>query len=304
MFFRIQLTVKALIQQFGTESDVEIYSQAAISDCFQVLDSKEVDYAVVPFENSTNGQVVYTYDLLRDWYIPSSQDQNNDENQHIAPKFRIVGEQFVSIHHNFLSNAKTLDDITTIYSHPQVRGQVTKFLSKHITKNITKLDSDSTSKAAEIVNNDKSGTSACISSKISADLYQLPILFENIENSSNNTTRFLVLGYDEINSHPLGPENDSHPKAYVTSIIFTLDHDDPGALCAVLDTFKKNNINLTSINSRPSHLKQWQYVFFVELVGSIDDENISASINSLSSNCLTLEVLGSFQRCWRYWSEQ
>lgn len=246
---------------------------------------------------------MYTYDLLRDWFIPSSQEENKGEHQHKAPKFRIVGEQFVSIHHNFLSNAKSLDDIATIYSHPQVWGQVTKFLSKHITKKITKLDSDSTSKAAEIVYNDKSGTSACISSKISADLYQLPILFENIENSSNNTTRFLVLGYDEINSPPK-PQNDLRPRTYVTSIIFTLDHDDPGALCAVLDTFRKNNINLTSINSRPSHLKQWQYVFFVELIGSIDDENVSASIESLTSNCLTLEVLGSFQRCWRYWSEQ
>lgn len=202
-----------------------------------------------------------------------------------------------------MSNAKSLDDITTIYSHPQVWGQVTKFLAKHITKKITRLDADSTSKAAEIVYNDKSGTSACISSKISADLYKLPILFENVENSSNNTTRFLVLGYDEIKSHT-PPEGSSHPETYVTSIIFTLDHDDPGALCAVLDTFRRYNINLTSINSRPSHLKQWQYVFFVELIGSIDDENVSDSINDLTSNCLTLEVLGSFQRCWRYWSEQ
>lgn len=293
-----------MIQQFGKGSNVEIYSQSAISDCFQAVESKEVDYAVVPLENSTNGQVVYTYDLLRDWFIPSSKNEEDQKVQHKIPEFQIVGEQFVSIHHNFLSNAKSLEEITTVYSHPQVWGQVTNFLSKHITKDIKRVDTDSTSKAAEIVYNDKSCTSACISSRISADLYQLPILFENIENSANNTTRFLILGNKEMPEPLPIPDNVPHSKSYITSIIFTLNHDDPGALCSVLDSFKRYNVNLTSIHSRPSHLKQWQYVFFVELNGSTSDKNVSDSIDSLADTCLTIEVLGSFQRCWRYWGQE
>lgn len=203
-----------------------------------------------------------------------------------------------------MSNAKSLEDIQRIYSHSQVWGQVTKFLSQNIDEKITKIDTDSTSRAAELAINDESGTSACISSKISADLYKLPILFENVENIENNTTRFLILGYNKIPYNiPTPKDVIEQPISYITSLIFTLNHDDPGALCVALDSFRKFNVNLTSINSRPSHLKQWQYVFFVELNGSTDDVNVSNSISRLSNNCLELVVLGSFERCWRYWGQ-
>lgn len=277
---------------------------------------------MVPLENSINGGVVFTFDLIRDWFIPSLQNNSrqNDDSGFLSPPpssktttsstsskptFRIVAEQFVSIHHNFLTRAEDVSKITCIYSHPQVWTQVTGFLST-IPASIPRIDSTSTSKAAELVNGDESNTSACISSQMSSDLYQLPIRNANIEDNPNNTTRFLVLGYEKPPAPSPSPAPEvgepERPDSRITSIIFTLNHNDPGALCDVLYEFKKNGVNLTSITSRPSHLKQWQYVFFAEVIGDLSsDANIAKGIELASSICLELVVLGSFDRSWRYW---
>lgn len=270
--------IKAVIQQFGTEG--QLFPQSSIDDCFKVVDSEEVDFAVVPFENSTNGQVVFTCDLLRDWFILSRK-----------PLFKIVGEQFVLIHHCLLTNATKLEDINTVYSHPQVWTQVDKFTSsKGIFDGVKKIDTLSTSKAAEMVSQDSTNTSACISSQISAELYKLPVMYANIENVENNTTRFLILGRKSLEG---GADAEQ-----ITSMMFTLDHNDPGALCDVLNSFKKHNVNLTSIHSRPSHMQQWQYVFFVE--ASADEKSIEESVKEIKQRSLELAVMGTFKRSWRY----
>ncbi|EGW31330.1 uncharacterized protein SPAPADRAFT_61899, partial [Spathaspora passalidarum NRRL Y-27907] len=282
-------THQAVIQQFG--NDVTILPQKAISDCFKCIDSKQVDYAVVPFENSTNGQVVFTYDLLRDWFINTTE-----------PEFKVVAEQFVSIHHNFLTYAKDIGSIKTIYSHPQVWTQVSKFLSEKVKADVVKIDVGSTSKAAEIVKSEGSdGTSAAISSKMSADLYELPIMYESIEDNVSNTTRFLVLGYNKPLQHGTNEEEEEEEEDIVTSVMFTLNNsENPGALCDVLVRFKSNGVNLISINSRPSHVKPWQYVFFVEMIGDLQD-GVNTSLEQIKPNCLELVVLGSFKRSWRYY---
>lgn len=245
----------------------------------------------MPFENSTNGQVVFTYDLLRDWFMPS------DRNKKPA-SFKVVAEQFVSIHHYLLSNASDLSKITTLYSHPQVWGQVTQFLSLgKLPEKYTTVDVSSTAQAAANVYSDKSNTSACICSKMSADLYQLPVKFAEIEDFKGNTTRFLVLGYGA--RLPV-EKPESGPTLSITSFLFILNLNDPGALCSALDSFKHHKVNLTSINSRPSRQTQWQYVFFVEAEGDETSERIQGSIQKLHDYCTDLVVLGSFARSWRY----
>ncbi|KAK6201139.1 Prephenate dehydratase-domain-containing protein [Scheffersomyces amazonensis] len=290
-------THQAVLQQFGNNpNEIEIYPKKLIGDCFNAIDAEEVDYAVVPVENSTNGQVVFTYDLLRDWYLVPNQNTS-------APKFKIVAEQFVAIHHNFMTKTKDLKQIKTIYSHPQVWTQVTEFFksNKLDFSSIAKIDATSTSKAAELVYEDKTNTTACIASNMSSELYRLPIVYPNIEDNSKNTTRFLVLGYK--NPPPLPEQPSTKPNQFITSIIFTLNHDDPGALCDVLVKFKDNKINLSSINSRPSHLKQWHYVFFLEITGDLNtNTNLKQSLEELSKSCQTLVVLGTFERSWRYFS--
>lgn len=240
----------------------------------------------MPFENSTNGQVVFTYDLIRDWFTPSL---NKPED---LPKFKIVGEQFVSIQHNFITNAKNINEITTIYSHPQVWTQVKQFI-KSLPSNIKKIDTSSTSNAAKLVSEDNTNTFACISSKMSSELYNLPIMNENIEDNSKNTTRFLILGYTPLKS----PTNDitKSPTKNITSLLFTLNHDSPGALCDALNCFKKFNVNLQCISSRPSHIHQWQYVFFVELIGNVENVDVSNSIDEMRDHILDLVILGSFE---------
>ncbi|CAK9437975.1 uncharacterized protein LODBEIA_P23530 [Lodderomyces beijingensis] len=280
-------THQAVLQQF--HPNVEISPKKSIGECFEAIDSQTVDYAVVPFENSTNGQVVFTYDLLRDWFLDPQKSCN----------FRIVGEQFVSIHHNLLSHGSNIEAIETIYSHPQVWTQVSKFL-KSLSSKCTRLDTASTSQAAELASRDKSGKIAAISSMMSARLYQVPILREGVEDNVDNTTRFLVLGYDTPPRYDRRKEGEEENRERVTSLMFTLPNDNPGALCDVLVKFKKHGINLTSINSRPANLENWQYVFFVETSGIDNGE----ALHDIQQSCLTFIDLGTFDRNWRYNSKK
>lgn len=233
---------------------------------------------------------------MRDWFIPNGPNENGATH---PANFSIVAEQFVLIHHNFLTRAKEFSDIKTLYSHPQVWTQVDQFTRLLPLDGVKKVDTLSTSRAAELVSEDDTNTSACISSEMSAKLYKVDILFSNIENVKNNTTRFLVLG----NKHKTVPyeHEDKIDKnaSTITSILFTLNHDDPGALCEVLDAFRLHKVNLTAINSRPSHLKQWQSVFFVETVTGEDSE-IESAIEEIKQKCLDVSIMGTFKRCWRY----
>lgn len=237
----------------------------------------EADFAVVPFENSTNGQVVFTYDLLRDWFAQRE------------CALRIVGEEFVAINHCVLSNAVLLAQCHTIYLHPQVWGQVTKFARENLGSSISRSDTSSTSQAAALVHADTTNTTACILSRTSARLYNLPILYADVEDDHNNSTRFLVIGTETR----AGPSADDDE--YLTLVLFTLNHNDPGALCGALDVFSRHRVNLASITLRPLHLARWQYVFFAEMHGSLADANVAAGIAEMQEKC-QVTVMGSFLR--------
>jgi prephenate dehydratase len=254
-----------------------------------------VTQGVVPFENSTNGAVVFTFDLLAD----REKDYANTT---------VCGEAYLSVHHCLLGHytSKSVNDLpvedatdqsTTarigkgssastkqnsspgqdltrikhIYSHPQAFGQCELFLSKSL-KGVERHDVSSTSKAAEIVAQDPTGSSAAIASSITSKVHRLQILAENIEDRDDNTTRFFILRRLEslatkIAQMPLTTETASgkHHKSLVS---FTIDHHTPGALADALMVFKAHSLNLTSINSRPSRLQPWHYIFFIEFQGS------------------------------------
>lgn len=234
---------------------------------------------MVPYENSTNGQVVFTFDLLRDWFV--TLDKN--------ASFSVVAEEYVAIHHYILSNCEDLSKVETLYSHPQVWGQVSKFLSTGpLSKTVRRVDTSSTAKAAELVKSDATNLSACISSEMSAKLYDLPIRGSSIEDVLENTTRFLVLGYS--------PMPFSKNALMITSLMLVLNNNDPGSLCSALDSFRANDVNLTAIASRPSGITQWEYVFFVEAEGSLDAAKMQHLVKSLKESCTKVVVLGSFER--------
>jgi prephenate dehydratase len=169
--------------------------------------------------------------------------------------------------------------ITTLYTHPQAWTQCTAFLSR--LGHAERIDTSSTSKAAEIVAADASGKSAAISSKEAAELYGLDVLEEGIESVRGNVTRFLVLYKDD--GVGLG-ERAREGEVAKTLVCFTVKHDDPGALARALGVFGKHGVNLTSINARPSLERPWHYLFFVEFMGfyvprSETDEGLERGTN-------------------------
>lgn len=258
------------MQQF--DGRASYLAQSSISDCFEKLHSKAVDFSVVPLENSTNGQVAFTYDLLRDWWL----DKQGE--------FTVLAEQFVTIHHNFLSYASNVNEITKIYSHPQVWTQCSRYLAL---LKCEKIDASSTSKAAELVSSSQNRTIASILSEVASELYDIPILEKTIEDDRNNTTRFLILGYD-----------DSSDKVLQDSVLFIglyIRNEEFGSLCNSLNIFKRHGLNLVNITSRPSKILKWQYVFFIEATGT-SKESTQECIQELKNEVVKLKVFGTFAR--------
>lgn len=251
---------------------------------------------MVPFENSTNGQVVFTYDFLRDYLVLEPGNAS----------IKVMGEQFVYIHHCLLSRATDIGAITTIYSHPQVWGQVTSWMAEHAGPAVVKIDASSTSKAAEIcaaAPASEQHTVAAIASANAAAHFGLPILARNIENNANNTTRFLVLGKESIPRH-LNSDQTAPGDKHVTIMVFKVVHDDSGALVASLNVLARYGINMASITSRPSLDSPWHNYFFVEFWGDASsDPNIQAALAEFQHTTLECTVLGSFPRNKRYYGE-
>ena len=256
-------------------------------DVFTAVQSSSATYGVVPFENSTNGSVVYTLDLFA------------DRLRQFSDVF-VCGEAFLDVHHYLLGHTtgsqhedrtvsgdstpttktpmplkpKThpvtdLKHVKRIYSHPQAFGQCEAFLSAYL-KGVERLELSSTSKAAEIVSQDTTKCAAAISSRLAANVHNLDVLAKGIEDRDDNTTRFFFLcrGSDLADSIEAVPFKGGGSKlSWKTLITFTINHQSAGALADALLVFKTYELNLTSINSRPSRIRPWHYIFFVEFEG-------------------------------------
>lgn len=246
-----------------------------LADIFYAVQSKACSYGVVPFENSTNGSVVFTLDLFCD-----RDKQFQDAS--------VCGEAYLDVHHCLLGHKRRdLSSVKRIYSHPQAFGQCERWLNTNL-KGVERIDVSSTSKAAERAASDPA--SAAIASKIAADVHDIAVLAENIEDSEDNTTRFLILS-STIKSPPssgIGGDKDK------TLLSFTIDHELPGALCDSLKVFKDYELNLTSIVSRPSRIIPWNYIFFVEFEGHQDKQEVIEALSKIREYCLDLRVLGSY----------
>lgn len=184
---------------------------------------------------------------------------------------RVCGEHYLSVHHCLLAcrGQNDLNSINKLYTHPQAWGQCEKFLGDHF-KNVERQDVSSTSKAAEVVASENTEQSAAIASLFAAEHHGLDVIEENIEDKANNTTRFLVLRnmhserttrlpFEKVKVPPT-----PSPTTRKTLISFMVSQNAPGALADALLVFKNHGMNLTSINTRPSQRRAWQYVFLVE----------------------------------------
>ena len=249
----------AAIKRFG--SQLEYLACGSIADVFKEVERANADYGVVPVENSIEGAVTHTMDMLVD------------------SDLKICAQIVMNVSHNLLSRYSK-ENIKRIYSNPQVFAQCRLWLQKNF-PHIELIDSASTTRAAQIVQKEKN--SACIASILASTVYKLKIIAQSIEDSPNNITRFLVIGNTSAGAS--GRDR--------TSIVFSIK-DKVGALYDLLSSFKKYRINLTRIESRPSKKKAWDYYFFADLEGHIQDKNVSRALAELERQAKYLKVLGSY----------
>ncbi|KAF9355721.1 hypothetical protein BGX26_006230 [Mortierella sp. AD094] len=257
----LQKDVMASMKRFG--DSVQYASQGTIADVFEAVERGSCQYGVVPFENSIAGSVVPTLDKF------------------VKSKVKIRAETYLPVHHYLLSKTTT-EAIRRIYSHPVALAQCQTFLNAHL-KGIELVPCASTSEAAQLASKEKYAAAIC--NRVCADIYGLDILHADIEDMQDNTTRFFIIS----------DAWDAPTASDKTLLMFTVDHRLPGALCDGLKVFKDHNINLTKIDSRPSLLKPWHYVFFVECSGVHgDSEVMSTVIEDLGKFCLDVKIVGTY----------
>ena len=246
-----------------------------IPDTISGIVDKTVEIGVVPIENSIEGSVGVTLDLLLE----------ND--------ISIIGEIVVPIEHCLLSKG-TLSNIRVILSHPQALAQCRQFIKTHF-KNAEIRTTGSTSHAAKLAN--EFSEMAAIASRESAKMYGLDILIPNIQDRKENQTRFIAIeAHDgasvETEIDLSIPKND-----FKTSIIVYLKKDRPGALYELIGEFAKRDINMTRIESRPSKRELGDYIFYIDFAGHIYNANIKNALDNITSNVGMLKLLGSYPTC-------
>jgi len=255
-------THQASLEHFGLSA---YYVPApTIRDVFIEVETERADYGVVPVENTTEGVVNYTLDMFLEFSV------------------KIVGEVVIPIKLHLLSTGRGLEEIKEVYSHRQALAQCRNWLEKNLPY-AKLIETDSTARACEIVL-EKEG-SAAIASEVASYTYHLNILAENIQDSLNNYTRFLVLGKRDMKR--TGKDK--------TSLLFAV-RDEAGALYKALESFYRYEVNLTKIESRPSRKKAWDYVFFADLEGHLEDENVRLALEMLRDRTQMVKVLGSYPR--------
>ncbi|MFH0839390.1 MAG: prephenate dehydratase [Candidatus Omnitrophota bacterium] len=255
-------THRAALKKFG--SSVEYVACNNITDIFVEVERNRADYGVVPIENSIEGAVNHTLDMLAD------------------SSLKICSEVYLGISHNLLSRETDLKRIKRIYSIPQVYGQCRLWLESNMPQ-VELKEVSSTAKGAEIAS--KENGAAAIGSIMAAREYGLNVLAKSIEDVSHNTTRFLVVG----RAMPRATRDDK------TSLMISVK-DKVGALHDMLTPFKKNRINLTKIESRPSKKRPWEYYFFVDLEGHHEDPKAKKAIQDLKKECTYVKILGSYPK--------
>ena len=255
-------TNQAAVKVFG--SSVIFHPKHSIDAVFYEVEKNFADYGIVPIENSTEGAVNYTLDKFT------------------CSPLKIVAELELKISQNFISKETKFDNITKIFSHSQSFGQCKNWINSNF-PNAELVEVSSNSYAAKLAS--ETTNSAAIGPICTAKKYNLTILEESVDDILNNTTRFLVIGKN-IN------KASGHDK---TSIMFS-PNEEVGALYHVLEHFYKNNINLTMIESRPNKKSNWNYVFFLDMEGYYEDENLQKAFENVKKISSDFKILGSYPK--------
>ncbi len=255
-------TQQAVNRHFG--HSVLALSHPSIEGVFEQVQSSEADFGVIPVENSSQGIVSHTLDMF------------------LSSDLHICGEIELRIHQNLLTHARNLNLIERIYSHEQSLSQCKAWIRAHL-PDAELIAVGSNAEAARRVRN--APEAAAIAGRSAAEVYGVPILFANIEDRPDNTTRFLVVG-----RHLLAPSGRDK------TTLLLAGHNGPGLLFSLLKPFDKQSVNMTRIESRPSSMGKWEYVFFVDVDGHAQDAPVAAALKELKQVSKLCRVLGSYPR--------
>lgn len=250
----------AAAQSFGASSD--LIPVDSIQEVFLKVEHSEADYGVVPVENSLAGVVPETLDAFP------------------LTNVKICAELYVQIHHHLVSTETELGAIKRVYAGPQPGAQCRRWLQTNI-PDAEIVEVVPTAKAAERARTESG--SAAIANSVGAELVGIPILRSNIQDSANNRTRFLVVGFNE-------PKRTGRDK---TSLMFNL-RNRPGELYHALGALYQHDVNLLMIESRPAPRSSFEYLFFIDCIGHREDENMTNAIEALKAAALETVVLGSY----------
>lgn len=254
----------AVHKHFG--HSVRALPLASIDEVFHEVEAGNADFGVVPIENSTEGSVNHTLDRF------------------LVSPLQICGEVELRIHQNLMGNLGSLRDVKRVCSHPQSLAQCRQWLNERL-PNAERIPEASNAEAARRAR-DERGTAA-IAGVTAAEVYGLRILANEIEDRPDNTTRFLVIG-----RRTFGPSG----KDRTTLLLSAGDTEAPGALYRLLEPLARNKISLTRIESRPSQRRKWDYVFFIDLDGHVEDAPVKRALAKLKTRASLYRVLGSYPK--------
>ena len=254
---------EAAFRYFG--NSVNVKPREKLDDVFLAVDRGEVNAGIVPIENSLEGSISRTYDLLLD------------------SNLKVSGETELRVIHCLIANpGATLASIRTVYSHPQALGQCQAFL-RHLGKEI--VPTYDTAGSVKMIKEKGIADGAAIASERAAGIYGMNVIAREIEDNPNNFTRFFVLGKQD--STPTG--NDK------TSIVFSVKHK-PGALYELIKELATRKVNLTKIESRPTRQKPWEYNFYLDFEGHREDTPAKEALQAIEEFALFVKVLGSYPK--------
>ena len=252
----------AVLRFFG---DCDLLSCRTLTNVFDVVSQDRADFGVVPVENSQAGSINETYDLLLKFDL------------------NIYGETDVEVNHCLMAlPGESKSSIKTVYSHPQALAQCHEFLSS---MDIEIVPSYDTAGSAKMIKDRKLANCAAVASKRVAEIYGMQILAENIQTIPGNYTRFFVISKEKA----------QHAQNNKTSLVFATENV-PGALYHTLGSFATKGINLTKLESRPSRNQPWEYVFYVDFEGHIEDQTCVQALSDLKGLIRFVKILGSYPK--------
>jgi chorismate mutase/prephenate dehydratase len=252
----------AALEKFGSSS--RYVAGSSLKDVFLEVERGRAHYGVVPIENSTEGTINHTLDLF------------------VESELKICSEIYLPITYTLMSLPGRMDRVKKVYSHPQSLAQCRLWLEANL-PGVKIIESSNTAKAAQIAMKDPS--SAAIAPEMAARIYRLRAIARRIEDMQDNYTRFLVIG------NTIAEKTGDDKTSLMVSI-----KDKVGALYDLLLPFRKQGLNLTGIESRPSRKKAWDYYFFIDFLGHVQDPKVRAAIATVEKATLTVKVLGSYPR--------